>query len=175
VLDPRNAFIMTTLMQGVVRYGTAAAASSLGRSDIAGKTGTTNDYRDAWFAGYNPDRVAIAWIGFDQPQSMGSGETGGKAALPIWMRYMSTALRGVPVRGYSVPEGVVVLNVDPVSGRRDEAGRPEFFFQEFTPARGPSRSEESGDMPVEEAPVMEAPAMEEPAANEPAAKGPDAT
>lgn len=134
VLEARNAFIMTTLLQDVVRRGTAAAASRLGRSDLAGKTGTTNDHRDTWFAGYNPDRVAVAWMGYDQPRPMGPGETGGQSALPIWMRYMSVALRGVPVKGYAVPEGVVTLNVDPASGAQDAAGRPEFFFQEFTPA-----------------------------------------
>lgn len=133
VLDPRNAFIMTTLLQDVVRRGTGAAASRLGRGDLAGKTGTTNDHRDTWFAGYNPDRVAVAWMGYDRPRPLGPGETGGVAALPIWMRYMAAALRGVPVRGYAVPEGIVNLNTDPVSGARDDAGQPEFFFQEFTP------------------------------------------
>ena len=133
VLEARNAFIMTTMLQDVVRRGTAAAAGRLGRSDLAGKTGTTNDHRDTWFAGFNPDRVAVAWMGYDQPRPLGPGETGGQTALPIWMRYMSAALRGVPVKGYMVPEGVVSLNVDPVTGTPDPAGSPEFFFQEFTP------------------------------------------
>jgi penicillin-binding protein 1A len=105
----------------------------LGRTDLAGKTGTTNDHRDTWFAGYNPDRVAVAWMGYDQPRPLGRGETGGQTALPIWMSYMSVALQGVPVKGYAVPEGVVELTVDPVTGLPDPAGQPEYFFQEFTP------------------------------------------
>jgi penicillin-binding protein 1A len=136
VLDARNAFIMTTLMQDVVRRGTAAAAASLGRPDLAGKTGTTNDHRDTWFAGYNPDRVAVAWMGYDQPRPLGPGETGSQAALPIWMRYMGVALRGLPVRGYAVPEGVVSVAVDPLSGLADPSGQAEYFYQEFAPAQG---------------------------------------
>ncbi|MFA5082630.1 MAG: penicillin-binding protein 1A [Hydrogenophilaceae bacterium] len=133
VLEARNAFVMTSLLQDVVRRGTAAAASSLGRSDLAGKTGTTNDHRDTWFAGYSPDRVAVTWMGYDQPRPMGPGETGSQAALPIWMRYMSVALKGVPMKAYAVPEGVVTLNVDPGTGALDPSGQPEYFFQEFTP------------------------------------------
>src|SRR5690606_21767134 len=78
VIDSRNAFIMTSLLQDVARIGTAARARELGRSDLAGKTGTTNNHVDAWFAGYNPDQVAIAWMGYDQPRSLGRSETGGR-------------------------------------------------------------------------------------------------
>lgn len=139
-IDPRNAFIMTTLMQDVVRRGTATAALSLGRSDLAGKTGTTNDYRDAWFSGFNPSRVAVAWIGYDQPRPLGRGETGSVAALPMWMHYMAEALRGQPDSGYAMPEGVVPLKVDPKTGARDEAGVVEYFLQEFAPGQaGPER------------------------------------
>lgn len=137
VIEPRNAFIMTTLLQDVVRRGTGAAAASLGRTDLAGKTGTTNDHRDTWFAGYSPDRVAITWMGYDQPRPMGPGETGGQATLPIWMRYMAVALKNVPMREYVMPEGVVNLPVDPETGLSDPNGRPEFFYQEFTPAPPP--------------------------------------
>ena len=87
VLDERNAFLMTTLMRDVVRYGTAARAMSLGRQDLAGKTGTTNDHIDAWFAGFNGRLVAVSWIGFDTPANLGPNETGSQAALPIWMAY----------------------------------------------------------------------------------------
>ena len=80
-------------MQDVARIGTAAKARELGRSDLAGKTGTTNNQVDAWFAGFDPTQVAVAWIGFDQPRSLGGTETGGHAALPIWIRYMSSALQ----------------------------------------------------------------------------------
>ncbi len=103
MIDPRNAWLMTTMMQDVVRYGTAARAGQLGRSDLAGKTGTTNDARDTWFAGYNPDLVAIAWMGYDQPRSLGRGETGAQSALPIWINFMGTALRGVPQKAGPCP------------------------------------------------------------------------
>jgi len=95
VIDERNAFIMNTMLQDVVNAGTGARAKSLGRSDLAGKTGTTNDYVDAWFCGYNPDVVTVAWVGFDQPSNLGRGETGGRTALPIWIDYMKVALNGV--------------------------------------------------------------------------------
>jgi len=134
VLDARNAFIMNSLMQDVVRKGTAAAASRLGRSDLAGKTGTTNDHRDTWFAGYSSQRVSVAWMGYDQPRPMGSGETGGVAALPVWMRYMAVALRGAPEQARPVPDGVVSVTVDSLTGAADAAGGlQEYFFQEFTP------------------------------------------
>jgi penicillin-binding protein 1A len=134
VLEARNAFIMTSMLKDVVRKGTGAAVSRLGRGDLAGKTGTTNDHRDTWFAGYNGHRAAVAWMGYDQPRPLGRGETGGVTALPIWMRYMSVALRGVPETAYGVPDGVVSLSVDPLSGAPDQAGSlTEYFFQEFTP------------------------------------------
>jgi penicillin-binding protein 1A len=133
-IDARNSFIMTSLMQDVVRRGTGAAASRLGRGDIAGKTGTTNDHRDAWFAGYSPTRVGIAWMGFDQPKPLGPGETGGTTALPIWMHYMATALRGVPDKGFAMPGGISVVNVDPNTGARvASGGRAEYFYDEFAP------------------------------------------
>jgi len=133
VIDPRNAFIMTSLMRDVVRFGTATKAMSLGRQDLAGKTGTTNDLVDAWFTGFQPKLVAVAWIGFDTPKNMGSGETGGQAALPIWMGYMGKVLKGVPEEPFTPPEGVVTVPINAMSGLRDESGIPEFFYQEFTP------------------------------------------
>ena len=96
VVDARNAFIMDSMLQDVTRYGTAARASKLGRKDLAGKTGTTNDFLDAWFCGYSPALVGIAWVGFDQPRTLGRNETGGSVALPIWIGYMEKALKGVP-------------------------------------------------------------------------------
>ena len=88
VIDPRNAFVMTDMLKEVINSGTAKKAKRLKRSDIAGKTGTTNDQYDAWFAGYNPDIVTITWVGFDQPKPLGKFETGSRAALPIWIDYM---------------------------------------------------------------------------------------
>ncbi|MDO9393732.1 MAG: penicillin-binding protein 1A [Methylotenera sp.] len=133
VIDARNAFIMNSMMQSVVRNGTATKALKLGRSDIAGKTGTTNDHIDAWFAGYSPKQVAIAWIGFDKPRSLGKGETGGGAALPIWIKYMETALKGVPEVQMRIPDGVIAINIDPSTGTRDEGGIMEYFYHENPP------------------------------------------
>ena len=136
VIDPRNAFIMTSMMQDVARIGTAAKARELGRYDLAGKTGTTNNQMDAWFAGFNPGQVAVAWIGFDQPRSLGGQETGGHAALPMWITYMSQALKGVPDQPYPVPEGVSYLKINPATGQRvsdSDSGLFEYFYNEFPP------------------------------------------
>ena len=137
VIDPRNAFLMTNMMQDVVRYGTGARASELGRRDIAGKTGTTNDSRDGWFAGYNPGLVAVAWLGFDQPRSLGRGETGAQAALPIWISFMAETLKKAPQKEFIVPSGVVSATIDAATGLRlvgDTAGLTEYFYQENLPA-----------------------------------------
>jgi penicillin-binding protein 1A len=119
-IDARNAFVMTDMLKDVIRAGTAAKAKKLGRSDLAGKTGTTNESRDAWFCGYNASVVSIAWIGFDQPHSLGAKETGGAAALPIWMNYMAYALKGVPEKHYPLPEGIESIGGD-------------YYYQEFPP------------------------------------------
>jgi len=112
-LDPRTAFVMDSLLQEVTKSGTAASArTALGRGDIAGKTGTTNDSMDAWFAGYQSDVVAVAWMGFDKPKSLGDRETGGGLALPMWIRYMKTALNGVPEATRPVPAGVTQQDGD---------------------------------------------------------------
>lgn len=134
-IDARNAFITTSLMQDVIRRGTATAALKLGRSDIAGKTGTTNEHHDAWFAGFQATRVAVAWMGYDQPRPLGSGETGGGTALPIWVRYMSEALRATPEMPFTMPAGVVTAQIDAKTGAPAEPGQgvSEYFFQEFAP------------------------------------------
>lgn len=133
VIDPRNAFVMTSLMQDVVRQGTATKAMQLGRHDLAGKTGTTNDQIDAWFCGFNSKLVAVAWIGFDRPRTLGGNETGGHAALPIWVSYMGKALKNTPESDYPVPEGISVIKINPQNGQIDDSGMPEFFYQEFPP------------------------------------------
>ncbi|SNX28886.1 penicillin-binding protein 1A [Polynucleobacter meluiroseus] len=113
VLDARTAFVMDSMLQEVTKTGTAASArGKLGRNDIAGKTGTTNDSHDAWFAGYNPEVVAIAWIGFDKPASLGDRETGGGLALPMWISYMQTALQGKAQQVREVPAGVTQFDGD---------------------------------------------------------------
>jgi penicillin-binding protein 1A len=123
VLDERNVFLMDSIMKDVTRFGTAARAASLKRTDLAGKTGTTNDAVDAWFAGYNPALVAVAWVGYDQPKNLGPKETGGAAALPIWIGYMNKALSGVPNIQRPVPQGVVSVG-------------SEYYYAENQPGQG---------------------------------------
>lgn len=118
VIDPRNAFIMYNIMKDITRRGTASRASALGRSDIAGKTGTTNDHKDAWFVGYNPNLVAAVYIGYDKPRSLGRLGFGGTAALPVWINYMRDALKGQPMVKVEMPKGLV-------------SSGGEYFYQEF--------------------------------------------
>ncbi len=123
-IDARNAFVMDSLLNSVALRGTAAAARrALGRPDIYGKTGTTNDSIDTWFAGFQPSLVAIVWIGYDTPRKLGDNETGGGLALPIWIEYMKHALNGVPVEQYPVPEGVVNIG-------------DEWYYEEYTRGAG---------------------------------------
>ena len=136
VIDSRNAFLMTSMMRDVVQLGTATRAKVLGRQDLAGKTGTTNNLLDAWFAGFTPGQVAVAWIGYDTPRTLGKDETGAKAALPIWIHYMATALKGIPDVPYIVPDGVMQVKIDPTLGtlvNEDEEGMYEYFYQENPP------------------------------------------
>jgi penicillin-binding protein 1A len=123
-IDARNAFVMTSLMQEVTRSGTAAKARVLlKRDDIYGKTGTTNDSHDAWFAGYHPSVTAVTWIGYDTPKKLGDKETGGGLSLPVWINFMETALKGVAVSEPTAPEGVV-----------NRGG--EWFYDEYTKGAG---------------------------------------
>lgn len=132
VIDARNAFIMSSIMRDVVRAGTATRAMRLKRGDLAGKTGTTNEFVDAWFSGFQPNLVAVAWMGFDQPKTLGRNETGGNTALPIWIDYMAVALKNVPEEPFSPPAGVMVMQIDPETGVRAAAGGiSEYFYQEF--------------------------------------------
>jgi penicillin-binding protein 1A len=138
VIDPRNAFIMTTLLHDVTVYGTAARVNVefKGRKDLAGKTGTTNDMVDAWFCGYTPSIVGIAWIGYDQPRTLGNNETGSAAALPIWISYMSKILKSVPEKVMEPPEGVVSVRINPETGLRDDSSSvSDWFLNEYTPRR----------------------------------------
>ncbi|MDO9194649.1 MAG: penicillin-binding protein 1A [Undibacterium sp.] len=112
VIDERNAFLMDSMLKDVVRFGTATKALVLKRPDIAGKTGTTNDSFDAWFAGYQAKLVGIAWIGFDQPKNLGNKETGGGLALPIWIGYMQKALKEIPVEDRPIPNGIIQAEGD---------------------------------------------------------------
>ena len=123
-IEPRNAFIMNSLLQEVTRSGTAARAqATLKRPDLYGKTGTTNDAVDAWFAGFQPTIAAVTWIGYDTPRNLGSRETGGGLSLPIWISFMERALKGVPVMEPTVPPGVVNVG-------------GEWFYEEYSRGGG---------------------------------------
>jgi penicillin-binding protein 1A len=122
-IEPRNAYVMNSLLQSVAQRGTGAKSNVLKRTDLGGKTGTTNDSRDAWFAGYQHTLTAIAWIGYDNPRSLGDKETGGGLALPVWIEYMARALKGVPDYKMPMPDGVTELG-------------SELYFDEFTPGHG---------------------------------------
>jgi len=124
VIDVRNAFIMDSMLKGVVRFGTGARAGAvLKRADLAGKTGTTNEARDAWFDGYaNGGEVAVTWVGYDQPQSLGSHEFANGVALPIWIAYMQQILKGVPQTERATPEGILTID-------------NEYYYAEFPPAQ----------------------------------------
>lgn len=123
VIDVRNAFLMDSMMKDVIKFGTATRALALKRPDIAGKTGTTNDSIDAWFAGYHPKIVGVAWIGFDQPKNLGNKETGGGLALPIWISYMQKALKDVPIEERPLPIGILQVNND-------------YYYEENPPGTG---------------------------------------
>ena len=116
VLDAANAYLMTDMMRDVIRRGTAMRALALNRTDIAGKTGTTNDKRDTWFSGFNADLVATAWVGFDQEKTLGANEEGGRTALPMWVSFMHEALRGLPEHRLPQPDGIVTARISPTTG-----------------------------------------------------------
>ncbi len=149
-LNPAISFLATSMMQDVIRDGTGRAAQTLGRRDLAGKTGTTNDYRDAWFAGFNTEIVATAWIGFDENTSLGRGEAGGRAALPIWIDFMRVALDGVPDRPRPPPPDIETRIVSAETGepadRADPDAMSEFFIKDSAVAAPkPSTPSERGD------------------------------
>ena len=136
-ISPANAFVMTDVMTDVIQRGTAQAAKSLGRRDLAGKTGTTSDRRDAWFVGFNADVAAAAWVGFDQERSLGDNEEGGRTALPMWVGFMEEALRDRPEHRLPEPPGVVRMWVDRSTGRATSAGAGGAVFEAFLEAHVP--------------------------------------
>jgi len=145
VLDPRYAFIMDTMLRDVVRRGTGQEASSLNRSDLAGKTGTTSGPTDLWFTGYSSGIVTTAWVGFDNNTALGRKEYGATTALPMWMAYMKAALAGRQERQVKQPEGVVTLRIDPHTGLRARPDQPDAIFEYFTEETAPTQ--ESGASP----------------------------
>jgi penicillin-binding protein 1A len=159
VLAPATAYLVTSMLQSVVERGTARRALDLGRP-CAGKTGTTNDFRDAWFIGFTPDLVAGVWVGFDSKRSLGEGSAGGRIATPIWTTFMEKALEGRPILDFQIPPEVTFVNVDEKTGLRAVAGRPsvlEVFRQGTEPVAYPR---------VEEPPPPPEPEFDEPGADE---------
>jgi penicillin-binding protein 1A len=142
-LEPRLTYQMNSILQDVVLRGTGRRALTLGRRDLAGKTGTTNDQKDAWFNGYHPDLVASVWVGFDQVRSLGDKEAGSRAALPIWIDFMRVALEGVPEKQMQRPEGLVTLKINAKTGEvandRDKTAVFEIFRSENAPVPGQTR------------------------------------
>ncbi len=156
IVDARTTYILTSMLQDVIKRGTGRRALAMGRGDIAGKTGTTNESKDSWFSGYNADYVTTVWVGFDQPESLGRHEYGGTVALPIWMTYMSAALKDKPEHVLPEPEGLLTLRIDPLSGRAAAPGTPNAFFELF-------KSEDSPPPMSEFDPGMSAPGSPLPA------------
>jgi len=131
VLEARNRYLMYSMLQDVIRRGTATKARELGRKDLAGKTGTTNDQRDAWFNGFNQHLVANVWVGFDDNSKLGRGEVGGRAALPAWIDFMRAALAGIPDSGPKMPPDLVSVRIDPRTGARATATTEKAIFEVF--------------------------------------------
>ncbi|TLX61359.1 peptidase [Stutzerimonas nosocomialis] len=156
VIDERTAYIMTSMLQDVIKKGTGRRALAMNRGDLAGKTGTTNDSIDSWFSGYNADFVTTVWAGFDQPQSLGRNEYGGTVALPIWMHYMSAVLEGRPEHLPPEPDGITTLRIDPVSGRAASPGTPDAYFELFKYEDSPpSMGEFDGGLQIPGTPLPE--------------------
>jgi len=135
--DERSVYIMHTILQDVVRRGTGRRALALNRQDLAGKTGTTNEQKDTWFAGFNHDVATTVWVGFDQPAPLGRREFGASTALPIWVDYMKTAMQGAPESTMTRPNGIVNIRINPRTGERarpGEDGTFEIFKEEDAPA-----------------------------------------
>ena len=145
IIDERTAYIMTSMLKDVITRGTGRRALSLNRTDLAGKTGTTNESKDSWFAGYNSDVVTSVWAGFDQPTSLGRNEYGGTIALPIWIDYMAYALKDKPMHTMQEPAGMITLRIDPVTGRIARPGTPDAYFELFKSEDAPPTMDEFDD------------------------------
>nr|WP_166358095.1 penicillin-binding protein 1A [Pseudomonas akapageensis] len=160
IIDGRTTYILNSMLEDVIKLGTGRRALSLGRSDLAGKTGTTNESKDAWFSGYNADYMTTVWTGFDQPETLGRREFGGTVALPIWMNFMGAALKDKPAHTQAEPEGILSLRVDPISGRAATPSTAGAYFELFKAEETPPSVNELGNgtapgtpLPADEAPI----------------------
>jgi penicillin-binding protein 1A len=139
IMTPQNHYIMNSLLRDVVKHGTGRKAMSLGRNDLAGKTGTTNDQLDAWFNGFHPELVAVSWVGFDTPRSLGRYETGGRAALPMWIDFMEVALQGLPEAPLEQPVDMVTVRIDPDSGLLARPDATDAIYETFREGHEPTK------------------------------------
>jgi penicillin-binding protein 1A len=131
IITAENGYLMYDMMRDVIRRGTGRRALALGRADLAGKTGTSNDRRDAWFSGFNQELVATAWVGFDQERTLGAREEGSRTALPMWIYFMAEALEGVPEAPLPRPAGIVTARISASTGLLALAGTPDATFELF--------------------------------------------
>lgn len=143
-ITPQNAYLVASMMRDVIRRGTGRHALVLHRTDLAGKTGTTNEYSDAWFGGFNGNLVTVAWAGYDQVQTLGFGETGAHAALPMWISFMGAALANAPETRLVEPSGMVTVRIDPKTGLRAGAEDPNAIFDVFRVGHVPEKGPEAG-------------------------------
>lgn len=143
VLTPQNVWLMTSMMQDVIQRGTGRKARVLGRTDLAGKTGTTNDQKDGWFSGFNQSLVATVWVGFDKLEPLGRSETGGRSALPMWIDYMAVALEGVKEQKRQLPAGLVTVRIDPATGLLAGSGQSDAVFETFREEDVPRQSSDA--------------------------------
>lgn len=142
-ISAQNIYLVRSMMQDVIKRGTGRRARALGRNDIAGKTGTTNEQRDAWFSGFNSNVVTTAWVGFDTPRSLGNRETGGRSALPMWIDYMKVALANYPDQPITVPPGIVTIRINSETGKYTDATDPKAIFESFRLENAPQPEAES--------------------------------
>ena len=147
-VESRNIYLMNSILRDVVKKGTARRARVLGRKDLAGKTGTTNDQRDAWFNGFTPELVATTWVGFDQVKSLGARETGSRAALPMWIDFMREALKGMPEKQLERPEGLVEVKINADTGELAAPGDTRAIFETFRSERAPKAGQVMPVIPV---------------------------
>ncbi len=140
-ISPQGDYLITSMMQDVIKLGTGRKALVLGRDDLAGKTGTTNDYRDAWFSGFNPQITTSVWVGFDQPSYLGRRESGAGAALPVWVNHMRVLLKDYPEQALAVPPGITTAFVNKITGERTSAGDPDGYWEYFKVGTEPGGSE----------------------------------
>ena len=148
ILSPGMAFMVTNLMESVVQHGTAHVIRENLNRPIAGKTGTTNDYNDAWFIGFSPELVTGVWVGKDRDESLGINETGTRTAIPIWLKFMQEALRDVPVKSFPIPNDVTYVKINQKTGEEtsfdDPDGRFEVFLNDNLPDKSVSGDQSSG-------------------------------